>query len=152
VKHSAWFACSLVSVLVLGLLRADEPRDDQVKKDLEQLQGTWIISELEIDGQRVDTSKLEGTKLTFKGDKYVVTVKDQSFEVTVTLDPTTKPKSVDMVFTDGPNKGKVHKGIYEIEGDTFKLCRPLNPESDRPRDFGTWPNTGVFYVIWKRDQ
>jgi uncharacterized protein (TIGR03067 family) len=138
---------AVLAVLLVGA--ADTSNDAQ--KELEKLQGTWIMAALEVDGQQVPEEKLQGTKLTIKGDKYIVTVKDKSHEVVITLDPAKKPKTIDMVFADGPNKDKVHRGIYELEKDTFKLCRAREPDGERPTEFATQPNTGVFMVTWQRE-
>jgi uncharacterized protein (TIGR03067 family) len=130
-----------------GLLLAP---DDAAKKDREQLQGTWTMEALEVEGQVVPADKLLGTTLLIKGDKYIIQVKDQRYETSFTLDATRKPKTIDMIFLDGPNKDKLARGIYSVEGDVFKMCRTREPDRDRPTEFGTWPNTGVFLVTWKR--
>jgi uncharacterized protein (TIGR03067 family) len=140
-----------LAALAAGMLLAAGGNPGGAKKDLDKLQGTWVMAAMEVDGKQVPPEKLEGTKLVVKGDKYTVMVKGTSYETIITLDPAKKPKAIDMVFTDGPNKDKVHRGIYEVEGDTFKLCRAREPDRDRPTEFGTWPDTGVFLVVWKRE-
>src|SRR5262245_6051015 len=142
----------LLTVLVVGLLLAADDKEGAAKKELEKLQGSWVMDALEIDGKQVPTEKLQGTTLVIKGDKYIVTVKDTKHETVLTLNPAKKPKEVDMVFLDGANKDKIHRGIYELEGDTFKLCRAREPDGERPTEFATSPNTGVFVVVWKRVQ
>jgi uncharacterized protein (TIGR03067 family) len=57
-----------------------------------------------------------------------------------------------MSFPDGPNAPKVGKGIYRLDGDTFKLCRAQAPGEDRPRDFVTTADSGLFVVVWKRQK
>jgi uncharacterized protein (TIGR03067 family) len=126
-----------------------EPADES-KKDLEKLQGEWVMAALEIDGKAIPEEKLRDTTLTIKDDKYIVTVKDNKHEVTFTLDASQKPKAIDMSFPDGTNAAKVGKGIYKIDGDTFVMCRAQMPDQARPTEFGTWPNTGYFMVTWKR--
>ena len=51
---------------------------------------------------------------------------------------------------DPPDRGEIGKAIYKIDGDTLVVVRGLNVEQERPRDFGTWPDTNVFMVTWKR--
>lgn len=131
------------------ILIAAEPSDD-AKKELEKLQGEWVMAGLEVNGKPVLPEKLQGTILTIKGDKYIVKVKDTKREVTIALDPAQKPKAIDMAFPDGPNAPKVGKGIYKIDGDKFILCRAQDTEGERPTQFGTWPDTGVFMVTWER--
>jgi uncharacterized protein (TIGR03067 family) len=133
-------------VLFASVARAE----DAARKDLEALQGEWVMAALEIDGKQVPEEKIRGTTLTVKGDRYTVKVKDNSHEVTFKLDPSQKPKAIDMFLPNGTDAPKRSPGIYKIDGDTFQLCRAQAAEQERPRDFGTWPNTGVFLVTWKR--
>jgi uncharacterized protein (TIGR03067 family) len=136
-------------LLSVSLLSAAEPAKD-AKKELERLQGEWVMAALEVEGQQVPEAKIQGTTLTVKGDKYIVTTGGKKHEVTIALDPTKDPKAINMAFPDGPNLPKIGKAIYKLEGDTFILCRTQSTEGDRPAQFGTWPNTGLFMVTWKR--
>jgi uncharacterized protein (TIGR03067 family) len=124
---------------------------DAAKKELDKLQGTWLMAALDINGKTTPTDQFEGTTLTVKGDRYIVKVKDKTFEMLMAIDPTKTPKTIDMSYKEGPKQGQVHKGIYELEGDTFKICRGLNPEHERPIDFTTQPGTDLFVVTWKRE-
>jgi len=137
--------CFALSAL---LLISANPADD-AKKDLEKLQGEWIMAALEIEGKPVPDDKIQGTTLTIKGDKYVVSSKDNKYEVVITLDPSKDPKAIDMAFPDGADAPKIGKGIYKIEGDTFILVRAQATDNERPTTFGTWPNSGCFMVTWK---
>ena len=139
----------LLLAVPVVLLLAAEPADE-AKKELEKLQGEWVMAALEVDGKAVPEEKLQGTTLTIKGDKYTVSVKDSKHEVTIKLDPSQKLKHIDMLFPNGTDLPKVGKGIYKLDGDTFVLCRSQSTENDRPTEFGTWPNTGYFLVTWKR--
>ena len=132
------------------LLASAAPAGDEARKDLDKLQGEWVMAALEVDGKQVPEEKLRGTTLTIKGDKYIVKVKDTSHEVTFKLDPSQDPRAIDMFLPNGTDAPKLSPGIYRIDGDTFQLCRAQAAEQPRPRDFGTWPNTGVFLVTWKR--
>ena len=140
----------MLAAVTAMLFVAADTKDNDAKKELEKLQGTWYMAALEVEGQQVAEEKLQSAKLTIKGDKYTVTVKDTNHETVITLDPTKKPKTIDMVFTDGPNKDKIHRGIYELDGDTFKLCRAREPDDERPTEFASQPKSGIFVVTWKR--
>lgn len=139
---------TLLLIPIVFLIAAEPTKD--AKKDLVKLQGEWVMAGLEVDGKVVPEEKLQGTTLVIKGDKYMTIVKDTKREVTLTLDPSKDPKTIDMAFPDGTNAAKVGKGIYRIEGDTFIICRAQSTDGERPTQFGTWPNTGVFMVTWKR--
>jgi uncharacterized protein (TIGR03067 family) len=128
-------------------------QDDAAKKDLKALQGTWIIAALEVNGMEVPADKLEGTVLTLKDDRYTVKIKDKVINTAVIeLDPKKDPKELNMTPQEGAAKDKLHKAIYKIEGDTFKMARGLNPEHDRPKEFATWPGTNYFVITWKKQR
>jgi uncharacterized protein (TIGR03067 family) len=140
---------TVVLFAALSLVPA-QPAADAAKKDLDAIQGTWVMVALEVDGKPVPEEKIKGAILVVKGDKYVTQVKGKDYETTLTLDPTKKPKAIDMVFSEGDKKDKVLRGIYMIEGDTLKVCRGMRPEQERPTQFGTWPDTNLFLVTWKK--
>ncbi|HEY7315438.1 MAG TPA: TIGR03067 domain-containing protein [Gemmataceae bacterium] len=129
-----------------------EPERDAPAADLKKLQGTWVMAELEINGQQISEEKLKDTTLVIKDDQYITKIKDKTHETTFKLDPSKDPKEIDMFFPDGANAPKVGKGIYRLDGDTFKLCRAQAPGEDRPRDFVTTADSGRFVVVWKRQK
>jgi uncharacterized protein (TIGR03067 family) len=134
------------------LLACDEAKEKAVKADLEKIQGTYVMKSLEVEGKSVPEDKLKSSTLTIKGDKYIIQVKDQTFETQMILDPEKKPRTIDMKFLDGVNKDKTALGIYKFDDETFTLCRGLNPGQSRPQDFGTWPDTKTFMVVWKKEK
>ncbi len=132
-------------------IRANASQDNAAEKDLKLLQGNWTMAALEVNGAEVPPNKLEGTVLTVKDNQYIIKVKDKlTTTALLELDPVKTPKELNMTPQDGPNKDKLHKGIYKIEGDTFKMARGLNPDQERPSQFATWPGTNYFVVTWKR--
>ena len=141
-----------LAIAACVLLAGDDARDKTIKADLERLQGTYTMLSLEVDGKSVPEEKLKSSTLTIKGDKYIIKVKEQTYETQMILDPEQKPKTIDMKFLDGANKDKTALGIYKIGDDTFTMCRRLNPDQARPQDFGTWPNTNTFLVVWKKQK
>ncbi|HEV3118498.1 MAG TPA: TIGR03067 domain-containing protein [Gemmataceae bacterium] len=144
---------TILGIMAISFLAsAGDAKDDAAKKDLEKLAGKWVMSSLEIDGKEVPEDKLKGTTLEIKGDQYTVKTKDDTHEVTLKLDPSKNPKEIDMIFPNGNELPKVRKGIYEIGENTFKVCRGQADDAERPKEFGTWPNTGVFMVVWKKSK
>lgn len=138
----------LLPALAASLMAA--PQDNDAKKELEKLQGTWKMVALEVEGQPVPPQKFDQATLVIKGDRYLVDTGKTKTEVALTLDPSKAPKYVDLTFLDGPNKDQVGKAIYSLEGDTFKICRGLLTEADRPRQFATAPKSGQYVVTWQR--
>jgi uncharacterized protein (TIGR03067 family) len=134
----------VLGILAVGLLLgAYPPQAKDVKKDL---QGTWEVTSLESMGQKVPADQLKqlGMKMTFKDDKVTLQGKGQPDEVmTIKLDASQKPKTIDA--TDPQNK--LEKGIFELEGDTLKMCI-AQPGADRPKDFTSTKDTML--IIAKR--
>ena len=101
--------------------RADDKAD--VEKELKKFQGTWTFESVEAGGKKLPADQFKGMTVTFEGDKYSVKMGDEVVEAaTQKLDPSKSPKTLDSTVTEGPNKGKVYLGIYEISGDTLKVC------------------------------
>ncbi len=143
-------AVTVFALLLVPLVLAEPTAE--AKQELERLQGTWALVGLEVNGEAVPEAKLQGTTLVIKGDKYVTHVKGNKHETTIEVDPGKKPKAIDMYFPDGTNAPKLSKGVYELDGDTLKVCRHQTPGEDRPSQIGSWPNTNLFVVTWKRQK
>ncbi len=137
----------VVLVLTVGLLRgADEPKDDAVKKDWKGLQGNWAVVSIEVNGIKVPDDKIGGRNAAFKGDQYSI----HDFRLTVTIDPTKRPKTIDMVGKDGNGNPLSMVGIYDLEGDTLKICFAKPSTKVRPIQFETKPQTGESLIAYKR--
>jgi uncharacterized protein (TIGR03067 family) len=50
------------------------------------------------------------------------------------LDPSKSPKTINAMIAQGERKGDILLGIYELDGDTFKVCFDAQAEK-RPVDF-----------------
>jgi len=122
------------------------------KNDLDKLQGHWVAVESTRDGKK---STMERLKLerTIEGNHYTLKIQSQEgedvFSGTIKLDATKKPKTIDAIRTEGPDKGKPMLGIYELDPDKQKVCfAPLGKE--RPTEFSSKAGTGHVLTIWKR--
>lgn len=139
-------------VMAAGLLGwVDEPKSDVAKADMKALQGAWSMSSVVVNGEEVPADVLKEGKLVVEGDKYTATL-NVSITSTFTLDPQKKPKAIDFKYTDGPQQGQSIKGIYEVEDDTFRLCRGLAPEAERPTKFESGADSGLIFVVYKRSK
>lgn len=122
----------------------------EVEKELKKLEGVWTFESVETGGKKTTADQFKGMTVVFKGDKYSVNVGDKAVETaTQKLDPSKSPKALDSKVTDGPNKGKVYLCIYEISGDTLKVC--FDPEGKkRPKEFKTAADSPTTLVVHKR--
>ena len=82
----------------------------------------------------------------FTDDKYTLTPKEgEAISGTLkAIDSSQKPKHIDLDVNN-----QTLKGIYELEGDTLKLCYNLISR-ERPTEFASKPDSGLVLVIHKR--
>jgi uncharacterized protein (TIGR03067 family) len=137
----------IVSLLLVVsfLASAEEP------KDVENSQGTWLPTKAELAGKDFPEEIRKTMKLVVKDDKYTVTLGKAVDQGTLKLNPKPKIKELDIVGTDGPNKGKTFLCIYELDGDTWKICYDLSGKA-RPTEFKTKEGTQLFLVTYKREK
>jgi uncharacterized protein (TIGR03067 family) len=140
-----WFVLA-VAVLVRG---GDTSED--TKKELEKFRGTWKYVSMEADGMKVALEPLTGIKLVLDGDKFTQTDPQATYRGTFSVSVKTRPKTIDVIFTEGPEKGKIFKGIYELEGETYKACLAV-PGRERPKEFASKPGSGHVLSVLKREK
>jgi uncharacterized protein (TIGR03067 family) len=118
--------------------------------DVKALHGCWVPVKAELGGQALPADVLSTITLTLTNNNYEVTIKgEQSDYGTWTLDTSTKPKGMTIVGTKGPNAGKTFPCIYEIKGDTFRICYDLSG-AKRPTEFKTATGAKLYLVTYNR--
>jgi uncharacterized protein (TIGR03067 family) len=126
---------------------ADDKKDAAVKEELKKFEGTWVLVSGAEDGNEIADPE-KAAKLVFKGDKVAVYSGDKKLaEGTLSLDPSAKPKAMDMAFST--EKGGKTVAIYELDGDTLKVCSNLKGEG-RPGEFAKKGGYGLY--VYKRDK
>ena len=128
--------------------RADDKAD--VEKDLKKFQGTWTFESVEVGGKEQPAADFKGMTVTFEGDKFTVKKGEEVIQVgTQKLDASRSPKTIDVTVVEGLSKGAVMLGIYEISGDTLKVC--FDPEGkNRPTEFKSASGSQTFVAVHKR--
>ena len=139
-----------IAALVLVFCLTSAARCDE-KAELKKLEGTWLPSTGEIGGRKLPDEQIKAIKLVISDGKYAVSVSGQDDKGTLKVDPNAKPATMDIVGTDGPNKGKTYPAIYDLSGDALKICYALEGK-DRPSKFETKPGTALFLVTYQRQK
>ncbi len=147
-----WIVGAMLTVMT-GIASADDAKDEAIKKDRKQIEGTWKIVALEINGNKAmdeDAKKLS----VVNGPGEMWSLFSEGKEVargTNSFDPTKKPKTIDFTITKGGGKGNVHLGIYELGENARKLCF-APPGKDRPTEFTSVPGSEHILVTFEREK
>ena len=139
----------VIAVLVLAGAVAAQ---DAIKKEMAQLEGEWSMVSGEANGLSMPKETVKSGKRVAKNGETIITIGGQVyFKAKFSIDPTKKPKAVDYTMTEGPTKGKIHLGIYELDGDTVKFCFAA-PGKDRPTEFTAKEGSQRTLSVWRRDK
>jgi uncharacterized protein (TIGR03067 family) len=111
-----------------------------LSKELGCLQGTWHIRALELDGAEMPAPP--DARVVIEGERFTSLGMGAEYAGTLVVDPSAKPPHLDMRFDTGHAKGTVNLGIYELTGDTLRLCLAMRGNV-RPKAFATKPNSGI---------
>jgi uncharacterized protein (TIGR03067 family) len=126
------------------LLDLDQAREAAIHKEKERLQGVWNY-----------VSGIREAHMILVGDRFTVQFSNGDLYLGVyTLDPTSKPKMMDMTIREGPAKhrGKTSLVIYELDGDRLIWC-PAEPGTGNRRGF--FPpddDTRHLCIVFRRDE
>jgi uncharacterized protein (TIGR03067 family) len=116
-----------------------------IEDDRKMIEGTWVIVEAELSGQKLPDESVKGTRLILTEDTYQY----QNDRGDYKLYPAEPIKAMDIIGKEGPNKGKNILAIYELEGDKLKICYDLAGKT-RPTKFKTEAGTRQFLVTYQR--
>jgi uncharacterized protein (TIGR03067 family) len=126
-----------------------EKSTDSAQAEDPSFDGTWQVETAEMGGKPMGDDFVKSTTLTIDGENYTVMVSGGADKGTTKVDKTTSPKSMDIMGTDGPNKGKTFLAIYEWNDGKLKVCYDLSG-AERPKEFATKPSTYQFLATYRR--
>jgi uncharacterized protein (TIGR03067 family) len=113
-----------------------------MRQDLDLLQGSWTVTALEMDGLKMPSAMLANARIVVRGDRFSSTGMGAVYEGTLELDASTSPRQLNMNFDAGPEKGNTNPGIYELDGDTWRICLATRGVV-RPSSFASTPGSGI---------
>jgi len=92
--------------------------------------------------------------VVFKGDEMTLKMNGDDKDprkFRVKLDPSENPKAVDTTALNRDNKGSLNPAIYQLHGDTLKLCSPNLPDTkERPKELKSKEGSYVALLTLKR--
>jgi uncharacterized protein (TIGR03067 family) len=119
--------------------------------DLKAMEGKWKVEKAEAGGKEIESDDLKSLVVAITGNRYEVLLKDKMDAGTLKLDETQKPKTMDATDTEGDDVGKVIKAIYEISGDTLRVCYAADG-GERPKEFATKEGVPVVMITYQREK
>jgi RNA polymerase sigma-70 factor (ECF subfamily) len=138
-------------------------------KDLDSLQGTWNIETMGWGDDSLPKELMKGYKFVFAGNKLTweaaigvtrqsggkISVADGAYPGEFKIDPSKKPKEIDIILhlrQRGATVDKTCRGIYEIEGDALKVYYYSVDTGRRPIEFSSKGDRKIGYITLIRAQ
>ncbi len=142
-------------VLIVLLLGTSAFAAELPGENPQRLDGTWVLQSVEINGEKLAihdfaVGTTQEARLVIRGHEYLFYLGQQKVAFTYKTNPATTPAEIDLIMVNGADQGKLFRGIYRLQGDTYTICRHLQPEKPRPVEFTTTVNSGLMLVVWKR--
>jgi uncharacterized protein (TIGR03067 family) len=134
----------LLIVAVLGpWIAAAGAGQDPAKVELKKLEGAWTVEWVERDGKKEEPQPKVQWIIT--GEKLAVKVGDKTLpQGTAKIDPTKKPKAMDIVFqAEGKKDAFSLPGIYELEDASLRICYG---GKERPKEFVAKGETFIIHL------
>lgn len=130
----------LLCIVWGGAARAEGPQGSKA------LQGTWTAVKTELAGQALPLM----VTLTIAGDDYEVIANGRPDKGTCKVDSSIRPGRMTITGGEGgPNAGKTFLAIYELDGDTLRICYDLSGQK-HPDAFATEKGTSLYLVTYQR--
>src|SRR5262249_26588067 len=107
----------------------------------QKFEGTWTYKSVEFDGNPEPESAFKRDRLILKGDRFRLMRGGNQNEGSFLLDPSVKPKTITISFKQSGARGMMRLGIYDLDGDTCKVCLGLEGKP-RPSEFVSKPGSG----------
>ena len=139
----------LLSVLIVLAWTNINPSKINAEENEKTIEGTWIPVSAEVGGQKLPDEALKGSKLVLKGGEYSYYNNAGVDKGTYRLLVVDGSQAMDITGTEGPNKGKTFLTIYDLSGDSLKICYDLLGKT-RPKNFKTEPGTRQFLAQYRR--
>ena len=128
---------------------APDKKNHVVQEEMAKLEATYSCVSTEQGSEKGDPEQLKKLKLVVKDKKWTVYINDKvSTSATFTIDPTKKPRTIDLTGTMGGDKGKKYLGIYELNGNELKLC--IGDPKNRPTKFEAKKGYERQFEVWTR--
>lgn len=136
-------------IAVCGFVAAVDVAAQDANKTSKSIDGKWSVSTAELAGDVLPPELFKKMTLVLEKDKYTLKSENLDDSGTTSVDTTKTPMQLETKGLEGPNKGKTFLAIFELDGDSLKVCYDLEGKT-RPTEFKTAKGTKQFLVLYKR--
>jgi len=139
----------MFALTLCAALAPSAPADDKPEPDATAILGEWLISRIQEGGNwKLDVEPI-GTPVTVNDGKITIRDPNNSWDIKYKIDPSAKPKVIEVTLTVGEYAGKTAKGIYKFDGDELTICYGL-PGKPVPTEFATAKGDNQIMFVLKR--
>jgi uncharacterized protein (TIGR03067 family) len=121
------------------------------KKDEEKIQGNWTVVSREFIGKKTPEAELQALKVIIKDGTITMDDGKKKEKIPYKLDPSKKPKAIDLANT-GIGSKETTLAIYELDGDTLKICWSEKDAENRATMFASDKDSGQTMIVLKREK
>jgi uncharacterized protein (TIGR03067 family) len=147
------FSANAGSGLTLRIFRRTNEKDEEksaaVEAEQKRFEGSWRFVSMEMEGKDLSANLSPDDRLELKDNQFTSRNQRGSITGVFSVDPTLKPKTIEVTMTSGPRVGATLHGIYELEGDRYKVSWP-SPGKPRPTRFASAEGSGNSVHLMKR--
>jgi len=142
----------LCCLVLLSSTTLGQKPDAPAEAEYKALVGKYRIEKVLLGGQDI-TEHLKEMKFDIKdGGKYTAQVGELKDDANFTVDPAKKPREMDVKPNGGPQKGKLVRVIYKLDGDTLTMCYDHEKSESRQSKFESKEGTTVLLITYKREK
>jgi uncharacterized protein (TIGR03067 family) len=139
----------LIVMAAMAVVGAEESKADAIKDEIKKFAGTWKLVAANFDNEEKTPEDVKTASLVVEGDGFTLKIGDAVHKGKFVIDPTKKPKTIDVEFTEGSLKDSKVLGVYQIDGNKRKSCFSVS-DKDRPEDLA--PGKGRYVWTWQADK
>jgi uncharacterized protein (TIGR03067 family) len=132
-------------------LEKSKPLAATVRQEQERLASTWDVVAVVIDGEDTPVAgALKGLHVVMTEDQRTVKAGTEVLaQGPYRIDPAARPREIDLTVTQGAFKGHVLLGIYEVDGDTLRVCLALKG-GPRPTEMASKSGSGHTLTLHRK--
>jgi uncharacterized protein (TIGR03067 family) len=119
--------------------------------ELKKLQGSWQITAIQAEGAAVTEEAVTNLYVTIKDNTYELMNAGAETSGTFELDPSKNPGEMEIHSTVGADSGRTWPGIYEVNGDTLRVCYAQRGKK-RPTTFSGIDDPNLMMITYKKRQ